>query len=111
MMQKGWNQDVLQHGQLFERPLYLEGSPHAQPCAGIRGNMGDVLIAKKHLAGTQWNKAGCRVEQCGLACSVGANQAQYALRRKAERDVIDGDDPTELHGDAFSSECYVHKTS
>ena len=95
------DQEVLQHGGMFEQLDVLEGAGNAQPGNLVRRLVGQAQLALRpgvvDHAGGGGVDAADQVEHGGLACAVGADQGENLAALDVEADLVDGQHATKAH--------------
>src|SRR5262249_58126978 len=83
----GREAEVWEHGHVVVEWRVLRQIADAAP--DLRGLLEDVEAAHAHGARGGWEKAGYDAQGGGLACAVGAEEAQDLSRARREREILD----------------------
>src|SRR4029079_377165 len=92
----------VQHRELAEELVALEGAPHSVTGAPDGGAVGDVRAVQQHAAPVGAADAGDHVEQRCLSRAVGADETTYPGGVEGETHLGEGPDSAEADGDVLA---------
>ena len=92
--------DVLEHGQARKEAHRLERARETAPGESVRAQAGDVVAVHQNRPGGRLLESGERVDKCGLARAVRADQAQDLALLQDEVDPVDRVDASEVNLEA-----------
>src|SRR5450432_562895 len=89
------DQQILEHGEILERPGNLIGAPDSGDAALMRPGRGNVAAVQADFASIGREPAGDQVEQRRLAGAVRTDDAERLARRNRQIDMISRDNRPE----------------
>src|SRR5690242_8776051 len=94
------NLDVVQNGQFAKEANVLKCARHARGGNLVRPQTVERAAVEPHRAAHGPINAGQKIKDCGLACSVGADEALEIAWRELQREILHGLESAERQREA-----------
>src|SRR5680860_1761046 len=103
-MPVGTNHDVLEDVHPIEEAETLEGPGDTHAGQLVRPEPFELVAMPEQSPGVRLHEPAGDVEKCGLAGTVGADDAEHLVRPDVESHARQCDDPAEVHSDVSHRE-------